>query len=247
ETEGSLPTVGSQVADVAASDHINYIFRDIRRVVADALQILGDQDELEGRKDDCGIFHHVGEEFAENLIAEMIDFVVANEDRFRKISIAMDQGIQAVANHAFGKLAHARQIDIWFDLRMAQNAQGGLRDIDGLVADALKVVVDARSRKDEAQVDGHGLLQRDKLHHAVVDFDLHFIDDFFFVKDARGERFVFLKHGLHGLMDGALGEPGHPKQALLQFFQIVIEMPFHQYSLRATAVWPNRKSLTSFA
>ncbi len=55
------------------------------------------------------------------------------------------------------------------------------------------------------------------------------------------------RHGLDGLMDGALGEAAHPKQAFLQFVQIVFEMAFHRCSLRATAVWPNRKSLTSFA
>src|SRR5579864_3547443 len=123
---------------------------------------------------------------------------------------------------------------------MAQDALRGLGDVDGLVADAFEIVVDARSGKDETEVDGHGLLQCDELHDAIVNFDLHFIDGFFFLENARSESFVLLKHGLHGLMNSALRETGHPEQAFLQFIEIVFEVAFHQYSLDT----PSRKYAT---
>ena len=59
---------------------------------------------------------------------------------------------------------------------MAQDALRGLGDIDGLIADALEIVIDARDREDKTQIRGHQLMQREQLHDAVVDFDLQLVD-----------------------------------------------------------------------
>ena len=105
------------MADVAAGDDVDDVFGDVGGVVADAFEIFGDENQLERRKDDGGIFHHVGEQLAEHLIAEQIHLVVASEDAAGEFHVAANQGIQAVADHAFGDFAHARQIHIRLHLR----------------------------------------------------------------------------------------------------------------------------------
>ncbi len=90
----------------------------------------------------------------------------------RELDVAADDGVEGVANHLFGEFAHAREIDVRFHTRMAEDTQGTLGDVDGLVADALEIVVDARDRQHEAEVNGHELVQREKLDDAVVDFHL---------------------------------------------------------------------------
>ncbi len=90
-----------------------------------------------------------------------------------------------------------------------------LRDVDGLIADAFEIVVDARNGEDKAEIDGHQLVEREQLDDAVVDFDLQFVDGVFFVEDALGELFVGFQHGVDGLMDGALGEAAHPRAGAL--------------------------------
>ena len=102
------------------------------------------------------VFHHVGEEFAEELVAQAVHLIVALEDALREFLIAADQGVQAVANHSFGEFAHARKIHVGLYLRMAEDAHGGLRDIDGLIADAFEVAIDAGNGEEKAQVGGHG-------------------------------------------------------------------------------------------
>ena len=78
--EPGLAAVDSRVADVLALDDIDYVFGDVGGVVADALEVLGDEDQLEGGEDDAGITHHVGEELAEDLVAVVIDLIVGGEN-----------------------------------------------------------------------------------------------------------------------------------------------------------------------
>ncbi len=121
-----------------------------------------------------------------------------------------------------------RKIHVWFHARVAQDALGSLGDIHGLVADALEVVVDARNRQDEAKIDGHELVQRKKLHDAVVDFHLQLVDGVFFLENALGKLLIGLQHRVNGLVDRALREAAHPQQALFQLIQVFLKMAFHE-------------------
>ncbi len=105
-----------------------------------------------------------------------------------------------------------------------------MRDVYGLVADALQVAVDARNGQQKAQIGRHGSLQGEQALDALVDFDLHLVDGVFFVEHRLGEPLIGVQHGVNGLMDGALGKAAHPQQPLLQFFEIVFPMAFHGYS-----------------
>ena len=110
---------------------------------------------------------------------------------------------------------------------MAQDALRGLRDVDGLIADALEIVVDARNGQHEAQVGGHQLMQRQQLHDAVVNFHLQFVDGRLFRQHVFGQRLFAIQHGMDGLVHGAFGQAAHPQQPFLQLAQINFKMSFH--------------------
>ena len=207
------------MADVLACDDIDYVFGDVGGVVADAFEIFGDEDELEGGEDGAGISHHVGQKFAEDLVAEVVDLIVAARTFWARSDVAADDGVEGVADHFFGKLAHAREIHIGLDARVAEDAGGGLGDVDGLVADALEVVVDAGNGEDEAKIHGHQLMEGEELDNAIVDFDLQFVDGVFFIEDALGQLFVGFQDSVDGLMDGALGEAAHPERRSFNSFR----------------------------
>jgi hypothetical protein len=243
-----LAAIDAGVADVLALDDVDDVFGDVGGVIADALEIFGDEDQLEGGKDDAGIAHHVGEEFAEDLIAEVIDLVVAGQNLLSEINVAADDSVEGVANHFLGKLAHARKIDVRFDAGMAKNARGGLRDVNSLVADALKVVVDSGYGKHEAEIHGHQLMEGEELEDAIVDFELQFIDGIFFIDDALGKLLVRFQNGVNGLMDGALGEAAHPQEAFFQFIQIFFEVAFHELDpLSSLQLRVRKKQIPRFA
>ena len=79
------------MADIAAGDEVDDVFGDVGGVVADAFEILADENQLEGREDDGGLFHHVGEELAEELIAKAIYLIVTLEDALGEFDIAADE------------------------------------------------------------------------------------------------------------------------------------------------------------
>src|SRR5713226_10772263 len=105
-----LTAVDGGVADVLALDQVDDVLSDVGGVVADALEVLGDEDQFERGKDDAGIAHHVGKQFTENLVAVAVHLVVSGEDTLGELNVAANDGVKGVANHLFSKLAHARQI-----------------------------------------------------------------------------------------------------------------------------------------
>ena len=58
--------------------------------VSDALEILGNEDQLKGLKDDRGISHHVAEQFAENLVAQSVYLIVADQDGAGQLDVAAE-------------------------------------------------------------------------------------------------------------------------------------------------------------
>src|ERR1700674_1635405 len=227
-TNRTLPPVDGGVADVLALDEVDDVLGDVGGVVADALEVFGNEDQFERGKDDTGIAHHVGEQFTENLVAVAVDLIVGGEDTLGEFDVAADDGIEGAANHLLDEIAHARQIDVRLHARVAKDALGSLGDVDGLIADALEIVIDARDRQHEAEIDGHELVQSEKLNDAIVNFHLELVDGVLLLEDALGELFIGFQNGVDGLVDGALREAAHPEQALFHLVQVFFEVAFHE-------------------
>jgi hypothetical protein len=217
------------VADVLALNDVNHVFGYVRGVIADALEILGYQNQFEGGEDDAGIAHHVREELAEDLVAVVVHGIIHGQNFLCELDVAADYRVERVSYHFFGDFAHAGEIDVRFDPWVAQNSHRALGDIHGLVTNALEIVIDPGDGQDQPQIDGHQLMKSQELDYAVVDFQLKFVDGIFFVEDALGQLFIAIEDGVNRLMDGALGKTTHPKQALFQFVQVFFEVAFHMF------------------
>ena len=209
-----LATVESRVADVAAGDEIDHILSDVGGVVAYAFEVFGNHNQLEGGKDNSRVLHHIGEKLAKELIAKAVYLIIALENGLGQILVATNESIEAVTHHTLGKFAHAGKINVRLDLGMADDADGRVRDVHCLIADALEVAIDAGDGEQEAQVSGHRGLKCEGALNALVDFNLHFIDGIFFSEDTFGEALVGIENGVDGLMDGAFGKAAHPEKAL---------------------------------
>ena len=100
---------------------------------------------------------------AEDLGLQRIERVVFVEDLAGEREVALDVGIQRVAQHALGDVGHPRDVDELLDRGVAQIAARGLGDVDRQVAHALEVGVDFHARDDRPEVDRHRLVQRQNL------------------------------------------------------------------------------------
>jgi hypothetical protein len=147
-----------------------------------------------------------------------------------EVDVAAHDSVESVADHLFSEFAHAGQVDIRLHARVAEDAQGALGDIDGLISDALQINVDARDGQGKTEIDGHELVQGKKLNDAVIDFQLELVDGVFFLEDALGEHFVGFEHRVDGLVNGTLGEAAHPEEPLFQLVYVFFEMAFHNVS-----------------
>ena len=178
------------MANVLALNDVDNILGDIGGVVTDPFEVLGHQNEFERRENYAGITHHISEEFTENLVAVLIDLIVAGHDFLSEINVAADNGVEGIADLFLHNLGHTGQIDIRFNAGMAKDAQGTLGDVDGLIADAFEIIVDARYREDKTEVRGHELMESQELHDTIVDFELKFIDGVFFIEHALGKLLI---------------------------------------------------------
>ena len=68
--------------------NVNHVFRNIGGVIPDAFEIFGHQDQLEGGKNYSGIAHHIRQQFAKDLVAQAIYFVVPQEHVFGEFGVA---------------------------------------------------------------------------------------------------------------------------------------------------------------
>ena len=114
------------MADVLALDDVDDVFGDVGGVVADAFEVFGDEDEFKRRENHAGIAHHVSKQFAKNLIAVLIDLIVAGHDFLRELDVAANDSVQGIADLLLDHFGHARQIDVGLDAGMAKDAQAHL-------------------------------------------------------------------------------------------------------------------------
>src|SRR6266436_3892532 len=84
---------------------------DVGRVVGNALQVAGDQNQVEGARDGGRITHHVRQELAKDLVTQTIYFVIAIDNIACKLWIPSNKGIKTVAHHFLYDGSHAWDID----------------------------------------------------------------------------------------------------------------------------------------
>ena len=82
---------------------------DVGGVVAAALDVLGDEEQMRAQADRARVFHHVGEKFAEQAVVDLVDLGVLLPHRFGRFGVAVGIGVEHVLELRQSLLAHARE------------------------------------------------------------------------------------------------------------------------------------------
>src|SRR5262249_61883162 len=75
-------------------------------MIADALEILRDEELPHRAADRPGILSHDGEEAAEELGVELVDLVVGAEDPERQVDVLAHERVEAAVHHAARERRH---------------------------------------------------------------------------------------------------------------------------------------------
>ena len=165
------------VAHVGALDDVDHVLGHVLRVVADALDGLRHPDDLERGGDGARVFHHVGDELAQDRPELAVDRRVVADHVGRRVDVEAREGVERAAQHARARLRRrgarrrmrgsgCRPPRSWMLLRHA-------RDLLRLVADALEVGDGLGDGEDQAQVVRRRLALDDDLAAVAVERDLH--------------------------------------------------------------------------
>ena len=213
-------------------------------MIAHALDILRAEHQVNAERDIARVFHHVGEQLAEQRGAHRVDLLVALPDRERARDIAPGIGIQ----HPLDLAEHQRRhvLDAADQLlRMEVVVERGhpLGDVLGEVAYPLQVVGDAQRADHIAQVDRHRLAPGDGQHRFFLDLVLQRVDRSIAGHHALGQVGVPPDERGNRIRDQPLGEPTHLGDPLGQPLQVCVES-LSQMLIRHRLSIPRRRRLS---
>ena len=219
------------VANVCAAHPEDDVFGDVGGVVADALEVAGDDEGVEGLRGELGFLLDERAEGVEGCVVHLIDLVIEQEDRVRELGVGFDEGVEGFANHSGGKRRELGDIDGQVDVGKGPHLADADGDVDGLIANALEVGVDADDGEDEAEVNGHGLLHGEEIEGHLVDLALEAVDGGLGAEDELADGEVAGAIGLDRTLDGLLGHASHDEQFFLEVVEVLVKFDAHQPNL----------------
>ncbi len=217
------------MADDPALYQVGGVLRDVGSVVADALQMARYQDQVDGAIYRVWLGQHlqVRQQLPEDLVAQQIDFIIAPAHIPGLLDVALYEGSQRILDHALHQLAHAR--NVYQRLQQGHRVQmlRALSDVDGLIVDALQVVVDLHHRGQHAQISRHRLVRC----HQVQDTFLHLyfpsVDSLVAGYHICRQFTILFDQRRDSLGDGLLDGGPHVEELALELSQHLIEVAFH--------------------
>ncbi len=105
----------------------------------DAFDVLGNEEQMGGGPDVPRIFHHVGQQLAEQRGVEIVDLFVAAPGRQRQGGVLLDIGVEHILHDLLGELAHARDRGDRAQRPELVQLQRALGDVLRIIADALDI------------------------------------------------------------------------------------------------------------
>ena len=174
--------------DVHALNKEEDIFGNIGGVIGDSLQIVSDENEIEGRA--YRVFSPI--RFLQKLpvdgVFKLIDFVIGNEYCPGHLFVALHERIETPAHHGLNQLRHSWYVDGGLRRGTMDQRRGPFRHIDHQIAHALEVAVDFDRGCQEPQVLRDRLMQGGQTHRNLINFDVQLIDSALYGPDFLGWR-----------------------------------------------------------
>ena len=156
-------------------DHVDDVLPDVRREVADPLEVAADEDDLQAPGQ--VVFRHMRDHHPAQRVLELVQAVVARDHGACGVRVPVHERVERIPQHRPRHAAHlvefGRDRHLLLGLRQPFRRFG---DVDRVVADPLEVVVDLEDRDEHAQVARHRMVEREDLHRGFLDLHLGPVD-----------------------------------------------------------------------
>jgi len=196
---------------------------DIGRMVANPLQIAGDEQQLGRTRNGGRIFDHVADKIAEYAVVEGIDLGIRRNHFPREIGVACGIGSQHVVDHLAGEIAHCRKQGQRFEPVASLDHANPLGDVLGIIADPLDHACDLERGDDLAQIVCHRRAQSDDADRELVDLGFQSVDLLVARDHAIPEFNVAANHRVERLGDRHFGKPAHLRDQAAKPGDVLIE------------------------
>ena len=168
---------------ISAAHEVDDVFRQVRGVVGDPLEVPGCRQHVQEQLDRIGVGTHLVGQDREHLVMVVVDLVVRGDHDLGAFGVLIDERIEAEPHHPLHGGCHVAQVHRQPDLAVTRQDEGPLGDVPPEITHAFEIVVDLEHGRDETKVTGHRLVQRQELQTLLFDLDLLLIDLFFDRRD----------------------------------------------------------------
>ena len=192
-------------------------------MVADALQVLDDHEQIQGGIHLAGVGGDLLRQRMLDGVEIVVHLIVGGNDPEGSLLVLRGQGIQGIQDHLVRLLAHLDGLAHSRVALFADSDQMGddLRDIGGMVADALHIRDHLHGGGDAAQVTCHRLLAEQQGHAAVLNVPLHVVDAAIALHHGGGSLGIGGAEGFHCSFHGIGSALPHLGQGRFQGSKVV--------------------------
>ena len=199
-------------------------------MVADAFEVFGDHEQVERVLPVFGVGGNLVDQPALDLIEGVVHDIVLGDDRLCQHCITLNVGVNTFRDHMDGRARHfAQQIVIF--RRTSGEKLDDLRNVLGLVANALHVRDHLQRRRDLAQIARDRLLLQQELEAQRLDVALLLVDLRVERPDLLRQLRICLRERPGRERDDFLAQCAHLDHLLIQECELFIKPASHQPNL----------------
>src|SRR5213593_987694 len=109
---GSSSTINTRsMPYILTSNHENHHLSDVGRVIPNALQVLGDENQLERSGDVACIFHHIRQQLSKDLFIQIVDGLIFIDDSLPELCVGIHKSVETFLQDTLRCFSHNGQCD----------------------------------------------------------------------------------------------------------------------------------------
>lgn len=193
-------------------------------MIGESFDVAKQCHKMRRRLDHDGIGLHLVDKIVKNLPIKFIDDIFFFEDGACFLAIVVDKGIEDIREHAACSRNHFEGTNAFDEGMIVLECIHALGDIDCNIADTLKIAIDVHSREQQAQVDGHGLREREDPLALAIDGKIELVHALLAVDDELRKFEVPFGERPNGRIDLLIDERSHANKLRAKRIELVFEV-----------------------